>query len=94
MVVAHFIVFRKVWKLWWAMKHHLYTCEMIDDTILDLKNNRNKVRIGFLGAKAHDVRASLMPWRDKQADALIKDLENNFGYALPKIYGADIDKVK
>jgi hypothetical protein len=21
-----------------AMKHHLYTCEMIDDTILDLKN--------------------------------------------------------
>jgi hypothetical protein len=26
-----------------------------------------------------------------QADALIKELtENNFGYALPKIYGADI----
>jgi hypothetical protein len=21
-------------------------------------------------------------------------LDNNFGYALPKIYGADIDKVK
>jgi hypothetical protein len=37
---------------------------------------------------------ALMPWRDKQADALIKDLDNNFGYALPKIYGADIDKVK
>jgi hypothetical protein len=37
-----------------------------------------------------------MPWEDteRQADALIKDLQdNNFGYALPKIYGADIDKV-
>jgi hypothetical protein len=36
-----------------------------------------------------------MPWRiQRQADALIKDLQdNNFGYALPKIYGADIDKV-
>jgi hypothetical protein len=31
---------------------------------------------------------------EKQADALIADLENNnFGYALPKIYGADIDKI-
>jgi hypothetical protein len=29
---------------------------------------------------------------ERQADALIKDLQdNNFGYALPKIYG--IDKV-
>jgi hypothetical protein len=27
---------------------------------------------------------------DDKADALIADLENNnFGYALPKIYGAD-----
>jgi hypothetical protein len=31
---------------------------------------------------------------EKQADALIADLENNnFGYALPKIYGSDIDKI-
>jgi hypothetical protein len=31
-----------------AMKHHLYTCEMIDDTILDCtKTIGNKVRIGF-----------------------------------------------
>jgi hypothetical protein len=31
---------------------------------------------------------------EEQANALIADLENNnFGYALPKIYGADIDKI-
>jgi hypothetical protein len=35
-----------------------------------------------------------MLWRiERQADALIKDLQDNNGYALPKIYGADIDKV-
>jgi hypothetical protein len=31
---------------------------------------------------------------EEQGNALIADLEkNNFGYALPKIYGADIDKI-
>ncbi|MEY2671554.1 MAG: hypothetical protein RLZZ577_1870, partial [Bacteroidota bacterium] len=31
---------------------------------------------------------------ERQADALIADLEqHNFGYALPKLYGADIDKI-
>jgi hypothetical protein len=31
-----------------AMKHHLYTCEMIDDTILDCtKNNREQSKNRF-----------------------------------------------
>jgi hypothetical protein len=31
---------------------------------------------------------------ENQANALIKDLEDHhFGYASPKLYGADIDKV-
>jgi FAD/FMN-containing dehydrogenase len=44
-----------------AMKHHLYTCEMIDDTILDCtKTIGNKARIGFLQGepKAIMIRTS------------------------------------
>jgi hypothetical protein len=56
-----FIVFRKVEAVVVAMKHHLYTCEMIDDTILDCtKTIGNKARIGFLqgSLKHYDVRTS------------------------------------
>jgi hypothetical protein len=40
-----------------------------------------------------ELASDAMEDTERQADALIKDLQdNNFGY-LPKIYGADIDKV-
>jgi hypothetical protein len=38
----------------------------------------------------YDGSGSYVGMEDDKADALIADLENNnFGYALPKIYGAD-----
>jgi hypothetical protein len=46
MVVTHFnSIQESLEAVMIAMKHHLYTCEMIDDTILDCtKTNKNKVK--------------------------------------------------
>ncbi len=83
-----------------AMKHHLYTCEMIDDTILDCtKTNREHIKNRFFlvgepkAIMLFEVASHTLEDAEKQADALIADLEqNNFGYARVKIYGNDIDK--
>ena len=84
-----------------AMKHHLYTCEMLDDTILDCtKTNREQFKNRFFlqgepkAIMLFEIASDTMEETEKQADALIEDLQkNHFGYALPKIYGTDIDKV-
>jgi FAD/FMN-containing dehydrogenase/Fe-S oxidoreductase len=103
MVVAHFHTIQESLEaVVTAMKHHLYTCEMMDDTILNCtKTNREQAKNRFfiqgepkavimLEVGSHHSMADA----EAQADALIKELkENNFGYALPKIYGADIDKI-
>ena len=103
MVVAHFYTIQESLEaVVTAMKHHLYTCEMMDDTILDCtKTNREQAKNRFfiqgepkavimLEVASH----SSMEDAEVQANALIADLErNNFGYALPKIYGADIAKI-
>ncbi|WP_264551887.1 FAD-binding and (Fe-S)-binding domain-containing protein [Flavobacterium sp. N2038] len=83
-----------------AMKHHLYTCEMIDDTILDCtKTNREHIKNRFFlvgepkAIMLFEVAAHTLEDAEKQANDLIADLEKyNFGYAKVKIYGADIDK--
>ena len=83
-----------------AMKHHLYTAEMIDDTILDCtKTNREHIKNRFFlvgepkAIMLFEVASHTLEDAEKQADALIADLEkNNFGYARVKIYGKDIDK--
>lgn len=83
-----------------AMKHHLYTAEMIDDTILDCtKTNREHIKNRFFlvgepkAIMLFEVASHTLEDAEKQADALIADLEkNNFGYARVKIYGNDIDK--
>lgn len=83
-----------------AMKHHLYTAEMIDDTILDCtKTNREHIKNRFFlvgepkAIMLFEVAAHTLEDAERQADALIADLEkNNFGYARVKIYGNDIDK--
>ena len=103
MVVAHFHTIQESLEaVVTAMKHHLYTCEMMDDTILNCtKTNREQAKNRFFiqGEPKAVIMlevASHISIEDaeKQADALIADLEkNNFGYALPKIYGADIDKI-
>ena len=85
-----------------AMKHHLYTCEMIDDTILDCtKSNKEQSKNRFFiqgepkAIMLFEVASHLsMQDAENQANVLIKDLEDHhFGYASPKLYGADIDKV-
>ncbi len=102
MVVAHYHTIQEsLESVLVAMKHHLYTCEMMDDTILDCtKNNReqSKNRLFIEGnPKAimlFEVASNSMEDAEIQANALVEDLKNNnFGYALVKLYGADIDKI-
>ncbi|MEY4084784.1 MAG: hypothetical protein RL074_571, partial [Bacteroidota bacterium] len=84
--------------LWWR---HIFTCEMMDDTILNCtKTNREQAKNSFFiqgDPKAIimlEVASDSLEEAERQADALIADLEkNNFGYALPKLYGQDIDKI-
>ena len=103
MVVAHFHTIQESLEaVVVAMKHHLYTCEMMDDTILNCtKTNREQAKNRFFiqGEPKAVIMLEVashhsMEDAERQADALIADLEkNNFGYALPKIYGSDIDKI-
>ncbi|MBG6062925.1 FAD/FMN-containing dehydrogenase/Fe-S oxidoreductase [Flavobacterium sp. CG_9.1] len=103
MVVAHFHTIQESLEaVVTAMKHHLYTCEMMDDTILDCtKTNREQAKNRFFiqgepkAVIMLEVASHIsMEDAEVQANALIADLErNNFGYALPKIYGANIAKI-
>ncbi|MGO4904115.1 FAD-binding and (Fe-S)-binding domain-containing protein [Flavobacterium sp. W20_MBD1_R3] len=102
MVVAHFhSIQESLEAVLVAMKHHLYTCEMIDDTILDCtKTNKEQSKNRFFlqgdpkAIMMFEVASDSMEDAESQANALIEDLRrNNFGYALPKIYGEDINKV-
>lgn len=102
MVVAHFHTIKEsLESVLIAMKHHLYTCEMMDDTILDCtKNNREqaKNRLFIEGnPKAimmFEVASNSMEDAEEQANNLINDLKtNNFGYALIKLYADDINKI-
>jgi FAD/FMN-containing dehydrogenase/Fe-S oxidoreductase len=103
MVVAHFhSIQESLEAVVTAMKHHLYTCEMMDDTILNCtKTNREQAKNRFFiqGEPKAVIMLEVashysMEDAEVQANELIEDLEkNNFGYALPKIYGADIDKI-
>lgn len=103
MVVAHFHTIQESLEaVVTAMNHHLYTCEMMDDTILNCTiTNREQAKNRFFiqgnpkVVMMFEVASHIsMQDAELQADALINDLRaNNFGYALPKIYGADIDKI-
>ena len=83
-----------------AMKHHLFTCELMDKTILDCtKNNREQLKNRFF--VEGDPKAILMleictnseEESNKKADELINDLKaKNLGYAFPKLVNNDIDK--
>ncbi len=64
-----------------AMKHHLYTCEMMDDTILNCtKTNREQAKNRFFiqgEPKAIimlEVAADTIEDAERQAEALIDDL--------------------
>ena len=83
-----------------AVKHNLYTCELMDKTILDCtKNNREQQRNRFF--VEGDPKALLLfefctdteEMSIKLADDLIADLQKNqLGYAFPKLLNDDIDK--
>ncbi|MFV0248064.1 MAG: FAD-binding and (Fe-S)-binding domain-containing protein, partial [Tenacibaculum sp.] len=84
-----------------AMKHNLYTCELMDKVILDCtKNNSKQIKNRFFlqgNPKAVlmlELRANTLKKAESLADKLIYDLQNKgFGYSHPKVYGKDIDKV-
>ncbi|MDP2088451.1 MAG: FAD-linked oxidase C-terminal domain-containing protein [Flavobacteriaceae bacterium] len=84
-----------------AMKHQLFSCELMDKTVLDLtKNNREQAKNRFFiqdDPKAIlmlEIASNSLEDVEKHANSLIEDLKKHgFGYAHPKIYGADIDKV-
>ena len=83
-----------------AMQHDLFTCELMDKTILDCtKNNREQLKNRFF--VEGDPKAILMLeicTDDEEvaktlANALIDDLKtNNLGYAFPKLIGSEIDQ--
>jgi FAD/FMN-containing dehydrogenase/Fe-S oxidoreductase len=83
-----------------AMKHNLYTCELMDKTILDCtKNNREQLKNRFFVEE--DPKAILMleirteseEESNTLADLLIKDLQaKKLGYAFPKLVEQDITK--
>jgi FAD/FMN-containing dehydrogenase/Fe-S oxidoreductase len=83
-----------------AMKHNLYTCELMDKTILDCtKNNREQLKNRFFvnGDPAAilllEIANDSIEKASNQAGLLIKDLEkHHFGYAHPTLLGDDIDK--
>jgi FAD/FMN-containing dehydrogenase/Fe-S oxidoreductase len=101
MVVAHFNSIQESMEaVVEAMKHNLYTCELMDKTVLDCtKNNREQLKNRFF--VEGDPKALLMfeictnsdEESNKLADKLIEDLEkNNFGYAYPKLIGREINQ--
>jgi len=84
-----------------AMKHNLYTCELMDKVILDCtKNNREQAKNRFFlqgdpkAVLMLEVAANTLEEAEILADNLIADLKKQgFGYHHPKIYGADIPKI-
>jgi len=84
-----------------AMTHDLYTCELMDKTILDCtKNNREQAKNRFFikgdpGAILMlEVAADTKIEALNQAKALIADLKSHkFGYHFPILEGNDIDKL-
>ncbi|WP_456420952.1 FAD-binding and (Fe-S)-binding domain-containing protein [Lutibacter sp.] len=101
MVAAHFNSIQESMEaVVTAMKHSLYTCELMDKTILDCtKNNREQLKNRFF--VEGDPKAILMleictnsdEESNKLADKLIADLtKNKLGYAYPKLLNNDINK--
>ncbi|WOD43155.1 FAD-binding and (Fe-S)-binding domain-containing protein [Hwangdonia lutea] len=101
MVAAHFHSIEASMKaVVIAMKHNLYTCELMDKTILDCtKNNREQIKNRFF--VEGDPKAILMleicTHNDTDsnvlAEALISDLQKNkLGYAYPKLIDNQINQ--
>ncbi|MCV6631632.1 MAG: FAD-binding protein [Flavobacteriaceae bacterium] len=101
MVAAHFdTVLESMEAVVTAMKHDLYTCELMDKTILDCtKDNREQRKNRFFlegdpeAILMLEMAASDMEDARAQASALIADLkEKGLGYAYPMLERKDINK--
>ncbi|MCK5814810.1 MAG: FAD-binding oxidoreductase, partial [Flavobacteriaceae bacterium] len=101
MVAAHFTSIQESMEaVVVAMKYDLYTCELMDKTILDCtKNNREQLKNRFF--VEGDPKAILMlefcteseEDSERFADDLISELQkNNLGYAFPKLKKGAIDQ--
>ncbi|MCK0123950.1 FAD-binding protein [Gelidibacter sp. F2691] len=83
-----------------TMEHHLFTCEMMDKTILDCtKQNKTQAenRAFIIGDPEAilmcEVRATTFEAVQRQADALVTAIqESGFSYATPVLIGDEIEK--
>lgn len=83
-----------------VMKHNLYTCEMMDKTILDCtkhnktqQENRQFIQGDPKAILMCEVKANSINAVEKLAEALEKDImASGLSYAYPKLYGTAIDK--
>ncbi|MFI1743656.1 FAD-binding and (Fe-S)-binding domain-containing protein [Thalassobellus sediminis] len=83
-----------------VMKHNLYTCEMMDKTILDCTkhNKTQKVNRSFIEGDPKailmcEVKAFTKQEVDVLVEKLIKDIETSgLSYAFPKLEGDEINK--
>ena len=101
MVAAHFDTIENCMKaVKPIMQHDLYTCEMMDKTILDC-TRQNKTQLEnrqFLVGDPKailmlEVRADTEKQADKQADAVLDTLKNSqLSYAYPVLKGEEINK--
>jgi len=82
-----------------AMKHSLYTCEMMDKVILDCtkeslkyRDNRFFIEGDPQGILMLELRSDSEVELQKQVKALLQTLENSkLGYAFPVLYDEQID---
>uniref|UniRef100_UPI0040498017 FAD-binding and (Fe-S)-binding domain-containing protein n=1 Tax=Gelidibacter sp. TaxID=2018083 RepID=UPI0040498017 len=101
MVAAHFeIIENCLQSVEMVMQHHLYTCEMMDKTILDCtkhnktqQENRQFIQGDPKAILMCEVRSTSMEDAKQQAERLMADIEkSNLSYAFPLLIGDDINK--
>jgi FAD/FMN-containing dehydrogenase/Fe-S oxidoreductase len=101
-VAPHFKSIRETTKaVLTAMKHEPTACEMMDDLILQLtkgnieqQKNRFFVEGDPAGMLMIEFRGQTLAEAEAKAEAMIADMKaNGEGYAFPKIYGKETNKV-
>jgi len=83
-----------------VMKHNLYTCEMMDKTILDCtkhnktqQQNRQFILEDPEAILMCEVRGNTLDGIKKQTELLVNDIKtSNLSYAYPILIGEEIDK--
>ncbi|WP_027126358.1 FAD-binding and (Fe-S)-binding domain-containing protein [Gelidibacter mesophilus] len=101
MVAAHFESIEKcLQSVALTMEHHLFTCEMMDKTILDCTKqnktqaeNRTFIIDDPKAILMCEVRADSFESVQKQTELLVKDIqESGLSYAYPVLIGPEIEK--